>query len=64
MNEDLYYLIDFPDCQEYMEHPDYTDQVSACVNDVCPTGVFIRYNEANFMKVFTQRRNFYKNLHI
>jgi len=41
MNKDLYYLIDFPDCQEYMEHPDYTDQVSACVNDVCPTGVFI-----------------------
>lgn len=36
-----YYLIDWPEYQEYMEHPDWSAETDACTNESNPSAVFV-----------------------
>jgi len=36
-----YVLLDWPDYQEYMEHPDWDKESSACMTESHPSAVFV-----------------------
>ena len=38
---DEYLLLDWPEYQDYMEHPDWEAETSACMNENYPSAVFV-----------------------